>query len=85
MTRERRMIEIVLASLREAATNAESQRGRANLDCPNYRSRVTLACAVDEAIEDLSHALSQHPCNHGACLNTTLDDGSPAHSDKRIA
>ncbi len=82
MPRMRRMIEIVMRSLREAALSAESTR-KVNLDCPNYKAYVTLACAADEALADLEHALSDMPCNHGACLNTTLSDGSPAHTDKR--
>lgn len=82
MPRQRRMIEIVMKSLREAGINAES-KWKVNLDCPNYKAYVTLACAVDEALADLEHSLSDMPCNHGACLNTTLSDGSPAHTDRR--
>lgn len=83
MTRQRRMIELVLLNLREAAKDAEFLRGRDVADCPNRRARVLLAVAVDDAIADLEHALSQHPCNHGACLVTTLDDGTYAHTDAR--
>jgi hypothetical protein len=86
MPRSQRMIEIVMKSLREAAASAEWKRShRLNETDPDRErnARITLANAVDEALADLEHALSQHPCNHGACLHTTLNDGSYAHTDMR--
>lgn len=80
MTRQRKMIELVLRSLRDTMADHDDMRVRKE---DEYKIRVLLACAVDTAIEDLTHALSPHPCNHGACINTRLDNGSPAHYDQR--
>lgn len=79
MTRQRTMIELVIRCLKEAASDAEVARRT-----DERKARVLLACAVDTALTDLDHALSTFPCNHGACLNTRLEDGSPAHYDQRV-
>lgn len=44
-----------------------------------------LSIAAWEAVADLDHAMSDAPCNHGACKGTALADGSPAHVDERNA
>lgn len=68
MTRQRKMIELTLRNLREAATNADYARDERN----EHKARLILAVAVDEALADLEHALSTYPCNHGACRGTTI-------------
>lgn len=77
MTRQRRMIELVIRSLTETARNAELARNGypGKPEMAERKVRIMLACAVDEALEDLRHALSTKSCNHDACKNTVLDDG----------
>jgi len=83
VNRQRKMIELVYRELTKASEDAETIRKRGTVDDGLNKARIRLACAIDDALADLAHATAIVPCNHGACLGTTLDNGEWAHDDDR--